>query len=146
MIKKVLFTVIFALVAVAGFGANPLSDYVGDDVYTEGLRKFPPGEDIFKTQVYSMEGVDKAREEAVARMNGIFGEITALTGTGTGWVTSFYYSEGGQKKRKTVMGTESLRVDSNTYNVTATSEGIRVRDMKTGYEITVAKKQRGSGR
>jgi len=123
--------------------ANPLSEYVSDEIYTEGIRKFPPGEDVFKTQVYSMEGVDKGREEAVARMSGIFAEISAVTGTGSVWVTSFYYSESGTKKRKTVMGTESMKIDNFYYSVTAFKDGIKVKDVKTGYEITILKKERG---
>lgn len=90
-----------------------------------------------------MEGVDKGREEAVARMNGIFAEISAVTGTGSVWVTSFYYSENGTKKRKTVMGTESMKVDNFYYSVTAFKDGIKVKDVKSGYEITVLKKERG---
>lgn len=131
------------IISVSLLAANPLSEYVSDEVYTEGIRKFPPGEDVFKTQVYSMEGVDKGREEAVARMNGIFAEISAVTGTGSAWVTSFYYSENGTKKRKTVMGTESMKVDNFYYSVTAFKDGIKVKDVKSGYEITVLKKERG---
>ena len=105
--KAVLLCSLLLIVSLNLLAANPLSEYVSDEVYTEGIRKFPPGEDVFKTQVYSMEGIDKGREEAIARMNGIFAEISAVTGTGSVWVTSFYYSENGTKKRKTVMGTES---------------------------------------
>ncbi len=144
MIRKIYILSIILLAAVSIYADNPLSSYVSDQIYLEGIRKFPSGEDVFKTQVYSLEGVDKGREEAIAKIKAVFVEVTVVTGTDTTWVTSFNYNDGSTRKRKTVMGTESMRIGENSYSVTAYSQGIRVRDLKSGYEATVVKKERGS--
>ena len=144
MIRKIYILSIILLAAVSIYADNPLSSYVSDQIYLEGIRKFPSGEDVFKTQVYSLEGVDKGREEAIAKIKAVFVEVTVVTGTDTTWVTSFNYNDGSTRKRKTVMGTESMRIGENSYRVTAYSQGIRVRDLKSGYEATVVKKERGA--
>lgn len=41
------------------------------------------------------------------------------------------------------MGTETMRIGDNSYSVTAYSQGIRVRDMKSGYDAVIVKKERG---
>ena len=42
------------------------------------------------------------------------------------------------------MGTETMKIGDNSYSVTAYSQGIRVRDLKTGYDATIVKKERGA--
>lgn len=143
MIRKIYILLMLLLSTAYIYADNPLSQYVSDQIYLEGIRKFPSGEDVFKTQVFSLEGVDKGREEAIAKIKAIFIEVTVVTGTDTNWVTSFNYNDGSTKKRKTVMGTESMRIGDSSYSVTAYSQGIRVRDLKSGYEATVIKKARG---
>lgn len=143
MIRKIYALLIVLLTSVSIYAENPLSNYVSDQIYLEGIRKFPGGEDVFKTQVFSLEGIDKGREEAIAKIKAIFIEVTVVTGTDTTWVTSFNYNDGNVKKRKTVMGTETMRIGDNSYSVTAYSQGIRVRDMKSGYDAAIVKKERG---
>ena len=144
MIRKLYILSVMLLTVVCIYAENPLNEYVSDQVYLEGIRKFPSGEDVFKTQVYSLEGVDKGREEAIAKIKSTFAEVSAVTGTNTNWVTSFYYNEGSTKKRKTAMGTETIRIGDSSYSVSAYSQGIRVRDLKSGYEATIEKKERGA--
>ena len=42
------------------------------------------------------------------------------------------------------MGTETMRIGDSSYSVSAYSQGIRVRDLKSGYEATIEKKERGA--
>lgn len=144
MIRKIFIITFILIVSICAYAENPLYQYVSDQTYLEGIRKFPSGEDVFKTQVYSLEGIDKGREEAIAKIKAIFIEVTVVTGTDTTWVTSFNFNDGTVKKRKTVMGTETMKIGDNSYAVTAYSQGIRVRDLKTGYDATIVKKERGA--
>lgn len=140
--KKYIF--LYMIIQIGIWGSNPLEEYITDEVYKASQKRFSYKKSIFEEKIYSMAAIKKERAEAIKKMEAIFLRTVFISKNTTGeWISTFYYkNELGEEKRKTIIKREKMKIGKSFYLVTAYSEGIKVKDLKTRYEIKIKRKGR----
>ncbi len=135
---------LYMIIQIVVFASNPLEKYITDEVYETSLKKFSSKKSIFNEKIYSLDAIKKERAESIRKMESIFLRTVVISKNTTGkWLSTFYYKdELGEEKRKTVLEREKMEIGESVYLVTAYSEGIKVKDLETKYEIKLKRKGR----
>jgi len=136
--------IFFIMIQLLALASNPLEKYITDEVYKTSLEKFPKKRSIFDEKIYSMDAIKKERAEAINKMKARFLSVAFVSkNVSNQWVTTIYYkNELGTKKRKTIEGRLKMKIGKETYLVIAQSNGIKVKDLKTKYEMELKRKGR----
>jgi hypothetical protein len=110
-------------------------------IYQEGIKRFSGARDVFRGTVYDPSAGQAVKDEAIARMQGAFLQVTVILQRNDKFSATFYTSDP-KMVRKTITDRERVTVNGNQYLVIAQKDGVRVVDSKTNYDYVVKLKGR----
>lgn len=122
---------------------NSIDGYLDPDNLKEGNRKFTKSKRIFKKKVYDTSKMKAERAKTEARIKATFIKVVFVTQRNRDWAVTFYYKdEFGTQQRKTIDGSEGMKIGKYTYKVTGIENGLQIIDSKTKVKATIEKKGR----
>ncbi len=113
---------------------NPLSDYIANEDYSEGMKKFSAEKNIFKESVVDRQAIVKEVQDAEARVRGVFTSVLATVYQDKKWGAVIYYNNPkvSSQQRLVITGDTALRVSGYLYYLIPYEKGLRVKDLRTG--------------
>ena len=140
----ILFFITFNLsLTVVVADSNPLKEYVSDEVFYSGEKKFSGGNDIFRTKIYSKVDIEKEIAAAKAIIKSIFLRVSFIMERNNKYTATFYYkNEDGRVTRKVITNRNLLKIGKNKYSIVVEKDGIIIIDAKSKVKVKLEKKGR----
>lgn len=137
--KIILFMIIISLSIFAKTG-NAVLKYVSPSSYAEGAEKFNGKKDIFKETFEDKTKVNNELALVESRLRTVFTTTMMVIQVGNEWNAVIYYNDPNLgQKRLVITGETSLKVDGYTYRLTPLSDGVTIKDVRSGniYKLEV---------
>ncbi len=131
--KRILVMVVFVTSTLLA-DTNPLSDYIANEDYSEGMKKFSNEKNIFEESVVDRQAIIKEVQDAEARVKGVFTNVLATVYQDKKWGAVIYYNNPkvSLQQRLIITGDTALRVSGYLYYLIPYEKGLRVKDLRTG--------------
>ena len=123
-----------------GRTGNAVLKYVSPSSYAEGAEKFSGKKDIFKETFEDKTKVNNELAIIESRLRTVFTTTMTVIQVENNWNAVIYYNDPNfGQKRLVITGETSLKVDGYTYRLTPLSDGVTIRDVRSGniYKLEV---------
>ena len=123
-----------------GKTGNAVLKYVSSTSYAEGAEKFNGKKDIFKETFEDKTKVNNELALVESRLKTVFTTTMMVIQVGNDWNAVIYYNDPNLgQKRLVITGETSLKVDGYTYRLTPLSDGVTIKDVRSGniYKLEV---------
>lgn len=137
--KLIIFMILtsFSLFAKAG---NAILKYVSPSDYVEVIERVSDGKNIFKPSFEDKAKVNNELALVESRLKTVFTTTMMVIQVGNNWNAVIYYNAPNLgQKRLVITGETSLKVDGYTYRLTPLSDGVTIKDVRSGniYKLEV---------
>ena len=137
--KLIIFMILTSLSLFAKTG-NAVLKYISPSNYAEGAEKFSGKKDIFKETFEDKTKVNNELALVESRLKTVFTTTMMVIQVGNDWNAVIYYNDPNLgQKRLVITGETSLKVDGYTYRLTPLSDGVTIKDVRSGniYKLEV---------